>query len=96
MPISIKALAKPNPCNKPKAKAIIHGDLIEFSFCEISRAKYIIVSAISASTVPCGNLISSKTVKPSVMLWAIVKAVIVFIMFTKPVIQKSSPNINKI
>ena len=58
--------------------------------------KYIIVSAISASTVPCGNLISSKTVKPSVILWAIVKAVIVLIIFTKPVIQKSKPNINKI
>ena len=39
---------------------------------------------------------SSKTVNPSVILCAIVKAVIVLIIFINPDIQKSNPNINNI
>ena len=96
IPISSKAPAKPSPWSKPKPNAIIHGVLIESLFRFISVAKYTIVNAIKASIVPWGKDISSKTVKPSVILWAIVKAVIVLIIFINPDIQKSNPNINKI
>ena len=46
--------------------------------------------------MPCGRLIKPNIVKPRVMLWASVKAVIVLIIFKKPEIQKSNPKINKI
>ena len=39
MPISISALAKPNPCNNPKQKAISHGDFNFPSLRVISVAR---------------------------------------------------------
>ena len=94
--ISRKAPAIPSPWSKPKPNAINHDVLIETLFRFISVAKYTIVNAIKASIVPWGKDIISKTVKPSVILWAIVKAVMVLIIFINPDIQKSNPNINKI
>ena len=96
IPISIKAPANPSPWSNPKPNAIIQGVFIDPLFRFISVAKYTIVNAIKASMVPWGNDISSKTVNPSVILCAIVKAVIVLIIFINPDIQKSNPNINNI
>ena len=62
----------------------------------ISKAKKMIVSAIKASIVPWGKDINSKTVRPNVILWANVKAVMVLMIFKIPEIQKSKPNINRI
>ena len=66
--MSISALAKPNPCNSPKQKAIIQGDFSFPSVRVISVARKTIVRAINASTVPCGRLIILNIVSPRVIL----------------------------
>ena len=96
MPISIKALANPNPCNRPKMKAVDQGVLSFFLTLFISIAKNIKLNAIRASIVPFGKDIIPNTVIPRVILWAIVNAVIAFNIFKKPDIHKIKPNINRI
>ena len=68
IPISIKALANPRPCKSPNPNAIIQGVLIFKSYLSISSARYTMVRAIKASTVPCGSATMLKTDNPSVML----------------------------
>ena len=52
------------------------------------------VSAINASIVADGKLTISNTDSPNVMLWAKVKAVIVFIKFCQPKTINNKPKTN--